>query len=738
MQTASALPGIPFNPTQINGCVLWLDANDKTTMTFNGSAITQWNDKSSVGNYVSQATVGNAPTLGTSQNGLNTVYFATANQQLVSSQNNATTGNSSRTVIALFWCPTLTSAFYIVTGTEGTSSPPTAWGHCKNANADVDYPFNYGGNGETYTFVYSTPNPLLTYAQFDSTSSTMTNYYSTSGSGADNTIGNLTVKTSVTLNTTAGVWYLGKRQQNGTGSVTSHLMEMIHFNTALSTSQRQQIEGYLAQKWALKSTLPQGHPGLTGIIYPTGTLQRNPGPTEYYKNFSPLQISGCQLWLDAADATKFTFSSGSNISGWLDKSPGANNLTTASGTPVYTTDGALSVVNIPSDALLQTTANLTITTSAAFFVLAKLTSTATSYPMLITLIDNNSGDYSIRYSGSVVNYGNSDDIGNGNYYTNGAPNTNASFLNQYVIIDTTTATRATTSRVAVSGTFNSRYFIGNVCEVIIYPSGVNSTQRFQLQSYLAAKWSLTPKLPTSHLHFTRPAGMPGFTPTLQIQAIPLDRYVFNYVNNFSLTNFTVGGTISPIISNGTLQLANNSGSLGNYAWHIQKQSITNFQTTFIMNFQNTNADGTALVFQNISSTSVGGVGGGIGYQGVGSSLAITLKTYNGSAGQFSTEVLTGGSAPTLTGASGVLNTSLGLTAGGTWNFLVNVKYNGTNLQYTITNTANSNSYTSNASYNIPSLVGANTAYVGFTTGTGGLAEYCYLTSWNYRTFNLPA
>jgi hypothetical protein len=358
--------------------------------------------------------------------------------------------------------------------------------------------------------------------------------------------------------------------------------------------------------------------------------------------------------------------------------------------------------------------------------------------MLITLIDNNSGDYSIRYSGSVVNYGNSDDIGNGNYYTNGAPNTNASFLNQYVIIDTTTATRATTSRVAVSGTFNSRYFIGNVCEVIIYPSGVNSTQRFQLQSYLAAKWSLTPKLPTSHLHFTRPAGMPGFTPTLQIQAIPLNRYVFNYVNNFSLTNFTVGGTISPIISNGTLQLANNSGSLGNYAWHIQKQSITNFQTTFIMNFQNTNADGTALVFQNISSTSVGSVGGGLGYQGIGSSLAITLKTYNGTAGQFSTEVLTGGSAPTLTGASGVLNTSLGLTAGGTWNFLVNVKYNGTNLQYTITNTANSNSYTSNASYNIPSLVGANTAYVGFTTGTGGLAEYCYLTSWNYRTFNLPA
>jgi hypothetical protein len=738
MSTAAALPGTPFNPTQISGCVLWLDANDKATMTFNGSAITQWNDKSSVGNYVFQSTVGNAPTLGTSQNGLNTVYFATTNQQLVSSQNNATSGNSSRTVIILFWCPTLTSAYYTVTGTESSASPAPAWGHCKNANSDVDYPFTYGGSPDTYSFVYSTPNPLLTYSQYDSTSSTLSGYYATVGAtGGTTTVGNFITK-SATFNTTSGVWYLGRRQQAATGSVTSHLMEMIQYNTPISTSQRQQIEGYLAQKWALKSNLPQDHPGQKGIIYPTGTLQRNPGPIQYYLNFTPLQISGCQLWLDAADATKFTFSSGSNISGWLDKSPSANNLTTASGTPVYTTDGALSVVNIPSGAVLQTTANLVITTSSAFFVVAKLTSAATGYPMLITLIDNNSGDYSIRYSGSVVNFGNSDDIGNLNYYTNGATNANASFLNQYVIIDTTTATRAATSRVAVSGTFSGRYFIGNVLEVIIYPGGVNSTQRSQLQSYLAAKWNLVPQIPTSHLHFTRPAGMPVFTPSLQIQAIPLSRYVFNYVSNFSLTNFTVGGTFTPVISSGTLQLANNGGSQGNYAWHIQKQSITNFQTTFIMNFQSTNADGSAFVIQNSSSTAVGSVGGGLAYQGIGTSLAITLKSYNGSAGQFSTEVVTGGSAPTLTGASGVLNTSLGLTAGGTWNLLVNVKYNGTNLNYTITNTANSNSYTSNAPYNIPSLVGANTAYVGFTTGTGGLAEYCYLNSWNYATLNLPA
>jgi len=263
---ASTLPTFA-GPTSIPGCVLWLDGNDTSTMTFNGSAITQWNDKSGSGNYVSQATLSNAPTLGTSQNGLNTVYFATNNQQLVSSQNSATSGNASRTVIALFWCPTSSSSFYMVTGTEGGSTPPTAWGHCKNANADVDYPFNYGGNGESYTFVYSTPNPILTYCQFNSAAATMSNYYSTTGSGADSTIGNFLTKTSVTLNTTAGVWYFGKRQQNGTGSVTSHLMEMIQYNSALTSTQRQQVEGYLAAKWGIQVQLPNTHP-----YYPGGLI----------------------------------------------------------------------------------------------------------------------------------------------------------------------------------------------------------------------------------------------------------------------------------------------------------------------------------------------------------------------------------------------------------------------------------------------------------------------------------
>ena len=278
-----------FSPTSITGCVLWMDAADSSTITLSSTAITQWNDKSSAGNNFVQATTANSPTVGTSANGLPTIYFATDNKQLVSSQNNATTGNASRTVIQVFWCPTLSSAYYSVTGTESGANPAQAWGHAKNANSDVDYPFMYSSAGnDVYTFVYSTPNPLITYAQYDSTASSLNAYYATSGAtGGTTTVGNFTTK-SCTFNTTAGVWYLGRRQQAATGSVTSHLLEMIHFNKALSTTERQQVESYLVQKWALTELLSAGHPGLTSRIYRSDYLVPNKvKPVPYYTKFSP-------------------------------------------------------------------------------------------------------------------------------------------------------------------------------------------------------------------------------------------------------------------------------------------------------------------------------------------------------------------------------------------------------------------------------------------------------------------
>ena len=46
--------------------------------------------------------------------------------------------------------------------------------------------------------------------------------------------------------------------QSGTGCV-ANVYEVIVFNTVLTTTQRQQVEGYLAWKWGLQSNLPETH-----------------------------------------------------------------------------------------------------------------------------------------------------------------------------------------------------------------------------------------------------------------------------------------------------------------------------------------------------------------------------------------------------------------------------------------------------------------------------------------------
>jgi hypothetical protein len=42
--------------------------------------------------------------------------------------------------------------------------------------------------------------------------------------------------------------------------LNAQLHEILVYNFALSTSQRQQVEGYLAWKWNLISALPSNHP----------------------------------------------------------------------------------------------------------------------------------------------------------------------------------------------------------------------------------------------------------------------------------------------------------------------------------------------------------------------------------------------------------------------------------------------------------------------------------------------
>ena len=230
--------------------------------------------------------------------------------------------------------------------------------------------------------------------------------------------------------------------------------------------------------------------------------------------------------MDAADLTSFTFSSGSNISLWKDKSGFGNNFTTVSGTNTRIADGGYSVVSFPSGAVMSSANQVNLTTSSAIFIISKLTSTAGRYLLAFTNIDdgvgNPTGDFSIRLYQGVLQgigntYGNAGDIGNSNYYVNGTFNpslTSTTFLNTYSLIGTVASLRSGSTYITLSTTiYNSAWYIGNIAEFIFYPGGVSNPDRQQIEGYLAWKWGLQGSLDSSNPYknsspsTTNPAGI---------------------------------------------------------------------------------------------------------------------------------------------------------------------------------------------------------------------------------------
>jgi hypothetical protein len=185
------------------------------------------------------------------------------------------------------------------------------------------------------------------------------------------------------------------------------------------------------------------------------------------------------------------------------------------------------------------------------------------------------------------------------------------------------------------------------------------------------------------------------------------------------------------LSGGALQLTDGGTGEAHIAWYATRVNVQKFTTDF--NFQDTSAaaDGFAFVIQNSPSGiwATGANGGGLGYQGIASSVAVKFDLYNnGGEGIDSTGFYTNGASPTVP-ALDMTASGLSLHSG---NILhAHISYDGTTLALTLTDTVTGASYSASTAINIPATVGANTAYVGFTGGTGGLSAVQTILGWTY-------
>jgi hypothetical protein len=140
-------------------------------------------------------------------------------------------------------------------------------------------------------------------------------------------------------------------------------------------------------------------------------------------------------------------------------------------------------------------------------------------------------------------------------------------------------------------------------------------------------------------------------------------------------------------------------------------------------------DGLALVFQNAGPTALGAGGGGLGYEGIGRSVALKFDLVdNAGEGGESVGVFLNGAAPTVP-AQPVPGGFYSLHSGHV--LRADLTYDGRTLQYTVWDTVTGSGSGSSFAVDIPAAVGGPTAYAGFTAGTGELFAPIDILDWKY-------
>ena len=163
-------------------------------------------------------------------------------------------------------------------------------------------------------------------------------------------------------------------------------------------------------------------------------------------------------------------------------------------------------------------------------------------------------------------------------------------------------------------------------------------------------------------------------------------------------------------------------------------NVQTFTNDFTFQLTNPNADGFTFTLQGVGPTAIGKSGGSLGYggtPGIAKSVAVKFDLHNNAGeGINSTGLYINGAAPTVPAIT--LGGGVNLHSGDI--LQVHMTYNGTTLTMTITDTTiPADTFTTSWPINIPTTVGANTAFVGFTAGTGSTTATQEIITWTYST-----
>jgi hypothetical protein len=239
------IPDVSWTPAALGASLaLWLDADDASTLTLNGSTVSQWNDKSGNARHVSQATAANQPTLTASGlNGKPVVTFDGVNDRLVTASTTLGITNSASLIVVA----QPSSRTPPEQGIAGSDSLTNRFGlFITGSNAMRWNPIS---GGSTVQAISVTGAQILVGTAQSGNSALFRNGTSiATGTAATATMENTPFNIGNMLPGTTLPHFSGP------------IAEVLVLPSSLSTTDRQLLEGYLAWKWGLEASLPAGHP----------------------------------------------------------------------------------------------------------------------------------------------------------------------------------------------------------------------------------------------------------------------------------------------------------------------------------------------------------------------------------------------------------------------------------------------------------------------------------------------
>ena len=258
--------GAPWTPADLpQPPALWLDASD-----LSASPVSAWNDKSGNSRNFAQATGANQPAY--SATSFNTSYPGVTfdgSSDFMSAGDTLDMRTNSLTVMSVVRYATGTNPGVIIAKTR----------YAAGSGRWVLYRAMSGGglgSGTQYNTVLQPdflPGAILQVA--DSSTSARINGFvldrSTSGSckiwdNGTNTASATFTGNSTDFNNTDELWLGTYQNPSGTTPPTGGsylngvIAEVVVVQTAMSDTDRQKLEGYLAWKWGMQANLPVGHP----------------------------------------------------------------------------------------------------------------------------------------------------------------------------------------------------------------------------------------------------------------------------------------------------------------------------------------------------------------------------------------------------------------------------------------------------------------------------------------------